>query len=180
MRDVADYGPAPACADAELSLLLSQLDQATGEWLSELGDDVTDDELRWQPFAGGHSVAALIAHIAGVEAFWLHQVAAGEPPRDLEEEVIPGGIDQYALQWGTPPAGRPLAFYKDLLRTTRERTRELVAALEDPRRTFPRTRRDGTTVEYTLRWLLTHVILHEAYHGGQAVLLLLEQRRRAR
>ena len=26
-------------------------------------------------------------------------------------------------------------------------------------------------VEFTLRWLLHHVITHEAYHGGQAVLL---------
>jgi len=30
--------------------------------------------------------------------------------------------------------------------------------------------------EFTLSWLMTHVIVHEAYHGGQAILLLLQQR----
>ena len=175
MRDTFDFGPTVACESAELRLLLAQLDQATHEWSSEL-DDLSERELVWQPFPGGHSIAALLAHIAGVELYWLHHIAAGEPFRDLEEETMGAEIDQYAVSWPPPPPGRPYAFYRELLQTTRERTRQLIPALGDPARVFSRTRSNGEVQALTLRWLLTHVINHEAYHGGQAVLLALQQR----
>jgi uncharacterized damage-inducible protein DinB len=32
----------------------------------------------------------------------------------------------------------------------------------------------GRKYDFSLRWLLQHVITHEAYHGGQAALLKLQ------
>jgi uncharacterized damage-inducible protein DinB len=154
----------------EITNWLSQLDQGTHEWLGELGDDITEAELTWQAFPGGHSVGALLVHIAEVEAYWLHHIACGEPYQDIEAEALQGAIDQYAIQWPTPPA-QSLSFYKTLLATTRAKTKVLIGALENPNHTALRGER-----EFTLSWLMTHVMVHEAYHGGQAVLLLLQQR----
>ena len=155
----------------EIDNWLKQLDQATHEWLGELGDDVTESELTWQAFASGHSIGALLVHIAEVEAYWLHHIACGEPYHDLEAEVLHAAIDQGGIQWPTPPL-HPLSFYKALLTTTREKTKALIGSLGNPNHTALRGER-----EFTLSWLMTHVIVHEAYHGGQAVLLLLQQRR---
>ena len=155
-----------------IATYLEQLDQASREWLGELGDDITEAELVWQPFVGGHSIAALLVHIAEVEQYWLHHVAVGEPYRDMEGEFLEGGvIDQYEIQWATPSAGRLLAFYTEILAATRARTKELMSNVE---LSLVAKRREQ---EFTLHWLLTHVIVHEAYHGGQAVLLLLQQRK---
>lgn len=179
MPDTLDYGPAEI-AHPEIRLLVAQLDQATAEWLSQIDGDVTPEELAWQPFPGGHSLGALFAHLAEVEQYWLHHIAAGEPFTDLAVEMLGAEIDQMGVRWPTPPAGRPFGFYADRLRATRERTRALLAPMDDPDREIVVTRRRGRGVHtYTLRWVLTHTILHEAYHGGQAALLLLEQRRKA-
>lgn len=179
MPDTFDFGPVADCEDHELRLLLAQLDQATHEWLGEIDGDVTPDELTWQAVDDGHSIGALMVHIAEVEAFWLHHVATGAPYRDLEAEALGAAIDQDAALWPTPPPGRPFAYYAGLLRTVRETTRALIPTLGDPARQIARTRADGSVQTYTLRWLLTHVLLHEAYHGGQAILLLLQQRKGA-
>lgn len=160
---------------------LRQLDMATGELnveLDELETEPTIAELCWQPFEGGHSVGALLTHIAEVEAYWLHHIACGEPYEDIESEVLGGAIDQYAVTWATPPP-HPLSHYKALLARVREKTHALIGTLEGPEHTGTRTRRDGTTEEFSLPWLMTHVILHEAYHSGQAILLLLQQRKGA-
>jgi uncharacterized damage-inducible protein DinB len=174
MSERQDCRPVEGVDNGEIALMLGQLDMTTSEWIGEELGDVTADELVWQPFEGGHSIAALMVHIAEVEAFWLHNVGAGEPYHDLEVEVLGAVIDQDNVKWPTPPPGRPLSYYVELLNKTRARTKELIGVLNDPTRVS--TRKDGR--EFTLRWLLTHLILHEAYHGGQAVLLLIEQRKR--
>ena len=69
----------------EVGLLLAMLDDGTREWRGELGE-VPEEAAVWQPFPNGHSIGAVILHVAGVEAFWLHQVAAGRE-RSSEEEA---------------------------------------------------------------------------------------------
>lgn len=72
------------------------------------------------------------------------------------------------MQWPTPPR-KPLAWYLEQQDTIRTRTREIIRTLNDPEMAIPCK---GQT--FTLRWLLHHVLTHEAYHGGQAVLLALQ------
>ena len=160
--------------NGEIALMLAQLDEGTREWLGELPEDLTEAEIAWQPFENGHSIATLCVHIAEVEAFWLHHVACGEPYQDIETPSLDGGlIEQDKIEWAAPPPGRPLSYYTDLMASVRARTRELVGKLDDQKRVS--TRSDGR--KFTLRWLLTHVIGHESYHGGQAVLLLILKRK---
>jgi uncharacterized damage-inducible protein DinB len=158
-------------AKGEVGLLLAMLDDGTREWRGELGE-VPDAAVVWQPFPNGHSIGAIILHIADVEAHWLHRVAGGREPAPEEEERLMGdAIDQYAVQWPAPPA-RPLAWYFEQHDAIRARTRELLCEFDDLDRVTEDPRHPGK-FEFTLRWLLHHVITHEAYHGGQAVLLSL-------
>ena len=160
-----DIVPA-AGLDVQTGLLLSMLDDVTNEWRGMLGD-VSGEALVWQPFPAGHSIGALLLHIADVEAHWLHEVATGLP-RDPEElkTLLSEETQQGQVQWPTPP-NYPLSWYYAQQDAVRARTRRLVAAIGDPLHTGRRGR------EFSLRWLLNHVVSHEAYHGGQAVLLSL-------
>lgn len=159
--------PVGAATNPEVALLLAVLEDATREWREEL-EPVSDEELLRQPFPGGHSIGAVILHIADVEAHWLHEVAAGCTRTEEEVRTLLGDeTDQYAVRWPTPPA-RPLLWYVALHDRVRARTRELIAPMDDLDQVGYR---GGTP--FTLRWLLAHVIEHEAYHGGQAVLLKL-------
>lgn len=153
--------------DPITALLLTQLETATAEWRYELGE-LTDDQIVYQPFPSGHSIGALILHMADVEAYWLHKVACGRT-RSLAEldELLSSTTDQYSVNWPTPPR-HPLAWYYEKHDKIRARTRSLL------RDVYPEDiGNQSSTHAITMRWLLTHVTHHEAYHGGQAVLLSL-------
>lgn len=81
---------------------------------------------------------------------------------------------QYQVQWPTPPS-QPLSWYLAQQDTSRDRTREFLTTINDPEHTGrrPARKKKPNDPDFTLRWLLTHVLAHEAYHGGQAVLLSL-------
>ncbi len=164
MTERVDVPPIPG-ADVQMGLLLAMLDDGTNEWREELGT-VSDETVLWQPFPDGHSIGTLILHITDVEAGWLHHVGAGQArPEEELARLLSRETRQYDLTWPQPPA-RPLSWFLAQHDEIRARTRQIVAAWDDPTLARPR----GDT-EFTRRWLLHHVLTHEAYHGGQAVLL---------
>lgn len=163
---ILDVAPAQGF-EPTVGLLLGILESGTRKWRSELGR-VSKERVIWQPFPNGHSIGAVILHIADVEAYWLHEVTVGRKLSAEEEaRLLTHSTRQYDIQWPQPPP-RPLAWFFEQHDAIRARTREIVASLEGTEQTFPQKRR-----AFTLRWLLHHVIHHEAYHGGQAVLLSL-------
>ncbi len=163
-----DILPVPSL-DVQTGLLLAMLDDNTKDWREELGE-VSQETLLWQPFPGGHSIGVLILHIADVEANWLHEVGAGQPQSEEElSRLLSAETQQYQLSWPTPP-DHPLSWYYAQHDAVRARTHELVVALDDPEHLGIKEKYQGKK-EFTLRWLLHHVLTHEAYHGGQAVLL---------
>jgi uncharacterized damage-inducible protein DinB len=160
--------------EPQVGALLATLEDTTKEWCGEIkGVRPGKEAVVWQPFPNGHSIGVLILHMADVEAFWLHQVAAGRTLSPQEERrLLSSETEQYAVRWPAPPR-QTLAWYLAIHDEIRARTREIVASINDPEHA-------GTygSNTFTLRWLLNHVITHEAYHGGQAVLLGLMYRRR--
>ena len=163
-----------ATADIQIGLLLAMLDDATNEWRKELGA-VSEEAVVWQPFPGGHSIGGIILHIADVEAFWLHQIGEGQARSEEElARLLSKETQQYDLTWPMPPA-QSLSWFLAQHDEIRARTRQAVSAWDDPALARPRG-----DAEFTRRWLLHHVLTHEAYHGGQAVLLsILHSRRQA-
>ncbi len=171
-----DVAPA-AGLDPQLGLLLAMLDDGTNEWREELCEDgeITPEAIIWQPFKEGHSIGAIILHIADVEAFWIEEVAA-QRPRDEEEfkRLLSEETQQMSVKWPVPPQ-KPLSWYWEQHDAIRKRTHKTVRELADPLITRFRPNRNSY---YTLRWILHHVITHEAYHGGQAVLCALQYSRK--
>lgn len=160
---------APTAPATQTALLLALLNDGTREWRDELGD-VTPDALLYQPEPNGHSIGAVLLHIADVEGFWLYDTATGDG-RTLEElqTLLSKETNQNAGVWPAPPP-HPLAWYYEQQDAARRRTLETWQTITDLSAT--RTAQNETQSEaFTLRWLLAHVIAHESYHGGQAVLL---------
>jgi uncharacterized damage-inducible protein DinB len=160
--------------DPQVGLLLAMLGDGTREWREELGQ-VPEDAVVWQPFPQGHSIGALILHLADSESFWIQEVAAGQARTPEEvKALLSEETDQYAINWPIPPK-KPLGWYFEQHDRIRKETRRTVRRLADPEHIGRRGER-----EFTLRWVLHHVITHEAYHGGQAVLLALQYAHRER
>ena len=93
----------------EIALLLTMLREGTREWRSELSA-VPREKVLWQPFPHGHSIGAVILHIADVEAYWVGEVAQGRPRSgDQKRELLSEETCQYSVRWPEPP-DRPLSW----------------------------------------------------------------------
>ena len=163
-RKLFDVAPLAGC-QPDLGLLAAVLEDGTREWREEL-EGVTEDAIVWQPFPGGHSIGGLLFHIIEAEAFWVEMVCMGLPENEaLFKELMSEQIKQYEVRWPTPPR-KPISYYFELQDQVRATTLEHIASLCDPAAVKSRTDYD-----VTVRWVLGHVIQHEAYHGGQIILL---------
>ena len=162
----------------EAGLFLAQLDDQSMR-LTKDTRGLTAAALGWQPAPGMNTIGMLLAHIAIVEVYWTQVGPLGLTAFETES-VLGIGLDDDGLPLaagGTPPAalkGRELPFFDDLLARARAYAKGAVATLTDAdlEREVPRKGRDGTPREIlNLRWILYHMLEHEAGHYGQINLL---------
>jgi uncharacterized damage-inducible protein DinB len=150
--------------DPQIGLLLATLNDSTLEWRENLGEPPVEAIL-WQPAEGFHSIGALILHMIDTEVYWLEEFAAGRAMTEDEKRLLMTlEIKQDSVQWPVPHA-QPIQWYYDLHDRTRRRVIESIRGMN------PERRLGDDSFGCTLRWVLAHVAEHDAYHGGQAVLL---------
>ena len=162
-----------------IGFLVAQLDDQNHRLLEDL-KDITPAELEWQSAPGMNTIGMLLAHIAIVEVWWMHIGPLAKGSTEAAAEPLPGIIglglqaDGMPIEraGGRPPqnlAGKGLSFYAEVLQKARNFTKEATVSLthDDLDRTGSLKRRDGSTGTYTVRWVLYHVLEHEAAHYGQ-------------
>jgi uncharacterized damage-inducible protein DinB len=121
-------------------------------------------------FLGAHSIGALVMHIGEAEWWWMKCNVAGH---QLTDE------DRSAPYWDVledPDAFIKKGYTPDdcfaELDKIRNQTRDLLFTFQDVdlEKTF-NLNRSGETFEYSLRWILHHLVDHEAHHKGQILML---------
>jgi uncharacterized damage-inducible protein DinB len=138
----------------ELANYLERLEDLRGQ-ISGLVAAQTAEALNWRPLPGTgdqatNSLAALAAHSAGAEHFWIAEVVGGRPTtRDREAEFA---------TLAASPAG-----LLRLLENTALETREVFRRLRDT--DLAETRETGGRT-VPVRWCLLHVIDHTSLHLG--------------
>lgn len=144
----------PVLAAGEAQTALAFLEYLRGCIAAKLVG-LGEDDARRSLVPSGTNLLWLAKHVAGVEAFWLHCVFAGDP-----EHVIP---DDENLSADT--VGSVLS----LLRQIGRRSAEVVAA-------HPDLDEVGAIAPFgpplrTLRWTLTHLVEETGRHAGHADIL---------
>lgn len=162
---IIDAKPLPGYQEP-YGLLCAILQDGTNEWRWELDQELSEDAVVWQPYPGAHNIGAIILHIIHVEIYWFEQFALGLPGDPEEAKLfMTDEVDQEAWMWPEPPR-RPISWYFEQHDRIRART------LESIKKWPPADAVKGHgDRQCTMRWVFGHVIQHEAYHGGQAVLL---------
>ena len=156
---------------------LAQMDDQSRRLLEDLRG-TTAAELQWQPKRGMNTIGMLLAHIAIVEVFWL-QVGMERASEAALQAVVKIGGDDDGIPLpagGSPPAalkGRTLGWYTKLLARARKWATRNMKSWSDTSmdRFVVRTRRDGTKRRVSRRWILYHILEHQAGHYGQILLL---------
>ena len=176
--------PLPGFRSREVALFIAQMDDQSRRLTADTRG-LEADALAWQPAPGMNTIGMLLAHIAIVEVFWTRLVLENRPMPFEAHDVLGIGLDDDGMPIkpdARPPAvlaGRDLAFFDDLLARARAHIKQVAAGLEDRdlereitrEHPSPETREARSGRVVTVRWMLYHVLEHEAGHYGQILLL---------
>lgn len=140
------------------------------EQVKESVEGISDEDLQSSAVRGAHSIGALVLHIGEAEWYWMQCVVSGHQLTDEDRrapfwDVLKDPESVFEKSYSAE-------FCLNQIRTIREQTRQTLAQHDDSEldRIFSFVRR-GEAHELSLRWILHHLIDHEAQHKGQILML---------
>ena len=131
---------------------------------------IDDDRFGKPAFLGAHSIGALVMHIGEAEWWWMKCNVSGHQLTDEDRKAPYWDVledpDAFARK------GFTAEFCFQELDKIRNQTRDVLFTFgdNDLERVFS-FERNGEPYEYSLRWILHHLIDHEAQHKGQILML---------
>jgi uncharacterized damage-inducible protein DinB len=138
--------------------------------VSEAVKSIPADKFCRPAFLGAHSIAALVLHIGEAEWWWMQCNVAGHKLTDEDKRAPYWDVldDPDALL----DSGYTAEFCLQQIENIRNQTRDLLFTYGDKDlERIITVNRDGEDHEYSLRWVLHHLIDHEAQHKGQILML---------
>jgi uncharacterized damage-inducible protein DinB len=161
----------------EIGRFLWQMDEQRRRLLEDTRG-LTPEDLEWQCAPGMNTIGMLLAHIAYAETH-LAQVGLLSEPTGHARDVIGIGVEEEGMPLapGAGPssalAGRPLAYFDDLLARARAHTHAVAKTMtdEDLDADIVRPRPSGGRRVFNKGWVLYHMLEHEAGHHSQINLL---------
>ena len=153
-------------APEQIGFYLAGMEEVRGQLrdaVAELSDEVAHAKLRDDT----HSIVQLILHCGEAEFWWIQCVVNGRDPSDAPSywDVLKEG-NESSKGFSAQTAVAEI----DLLST---KTRQLLSGFsdEDLDKYYERKGSDGNVYSRSLRWILHHLIDHEAQHKGQILML---------
>jgi uncharacterized damage-inducible protein DinB len=153
----------------EIGFYLSGMEEVREQTRAAV-EGMSDDQIGRPAIPGAHAIGALVLHIGEAEWYWMQCVVSGQKVTD---EI------RHAAYWDVLKDSKRFSeqtysaeFCLNEIKKLREQTHTTLAAFKDSdlERIFS-TERSGETHERSLRWILHHLIDHEAQHKGQILML---------
>lgn len=140
------------------------------EQLRNAVKDIAVEPLGRPAFLGAHSIGALVLHIGEAEWWWMQCNVAGHQLTEEDEKAPCWDVlekpDEFIRK------GYTAEFCLQQLDNIRNQTRDALFGLgEKDLERIVTFERHGEMSDHSLRWILHHLIDHEAQHKGQILML---------
>jgi uncharacterized damage-inducible protein DinB len=148
---------------------LSGMEEVRGQ-VSAAVKTIPDDLIGKPAFLGAHSIGGLVLHIGEAEWFWMKMVVSGQeltdevknaPYWDILDDLERVARNGYTAEFCLSEIERIRNQTRDVLFSYNDKDLERIITFE----------RKGQATEYNLRYILHHLIDHEAQHKGQIFML---------
>jgi uncharacterized damage-inducible protein DinB len=131
---------------------------------------ISTEQLGRPAFLGAHSIGALVLHIGEAEWWWMQCVVSGHKLTDQDRSApfwdVLDNPEAFASR------GYTAEFCLQEIEKIRNQTREALFVRNDSDlEKVSSFERRGELHEHSLRWILHHLIDHEAQHKGQILML---------
>lgn len=133
---------------------------------------LTKEQLFTPPIEGEFPIGAHLMHIAANELGWLHFISGVEQSADIKKRSYYG---KWLSGQGSDPPKEALEVkeYFDVMTTARKLFVEYISTLSDPDlEEFIIRKKPGGEKRYLKKWIVYHLIEHEAHHRGQMFMLI--------
>jgi len=153
----------------EIGFYVSGMEEVR-EQLRQAVEGMSDDHLGRPAITGAHAIGALVLHIGEAEWYWMQCVISGQEVTDGIRGTPYWDVLKDPLSFSEK--NYSAGFCLNEIKKLREQTHETLTAFEDSdlERIFS-IERGGEIHERSLRWILHHLIDHEAQHKGQILML---------
>lgn len=138
-------------SSSSISTILSVLENQRAH-VKKILDELTNDACNWNPQTDRNSIAVLIEHITGSEAYWIQEVIIGQNVNRIRDK-------EFEYRYRSKKELRTA--YDYMAKSTKD---ILTNRLTKNNLTEEREVRDG---KKTVLWILLHMIEHNYYHIGQ-------------
>ena len=162
--------PDPGTRDPEVGLLYC-LQQELRQRVKSIVAELSPSQLAWVPERGGNSIGMLLLHIVEAELFWIQYVCTGQELTAEQKEIY--RTETFGDPDAPLPDEHPPEWFAEHLDESRLVTEQFYSTLSDAALSECRQFIDEEDREYefTVRWVLYHLLEHEAGHRGQILLL---------
>ena len=135
-------------------------------------EDLSTETLARRAYAGANTIGTLLIHVAEAELFWMQEVIKREPLTATQRQEY--RFDIFGRPGAPAVEAHDFGYFRKRMDEARVVTRRVLEDLGDEDLEQARTWEDmksGEKREFTVRWILQHLIEHEAHHRGQVFLL---------
>jgi uncharacterized damage-inducible protein DinB len=169
MRLIKKAFPAVEGLTPEIACSLAAMEEVRAQ-LRKAVQEMSVEDLARRAIAGAHSIGALVLHIGESEWFWLNCVIKSHKLTDEDHQQPFWDVlkDPEAVAAKNYSA----AFCLETIDGIRQEMHGFLSSLTgaDLENVYSYTR-GSTTMEASLRWILHHLVDHEAQHKGQILML---------
>lgn len=154
----------------EIGFYLSGMEEVRQQ-LHDAVSGLNEQQIGRPAFLGAHPIGALVLHIGEAEWWWMQCVVAGNK---LTEAVRTSPFwDVLEDPEGFGRRGYSAEFCLQEITKIRNQTRDLLFNRSDADlENIHSLQKKNVTHEHSLRWVLHHLIDHEAQHKGQILMLM--------
>lgn len=138
-------------------------------------EHLTKEQLFQNPMDGEYPIGAYLMHLAECEIGWLETLSGKKQSEDLIKRAY-GNVwfDPYPADAAAPPSS-PLEFseYKIVIDEARKNFLDYMSTMDDSELEDEVTlKRKSGDIKFKKKWIIYHIIEHEAHHRGQMFLLI--------
>src|SRR4030095_13599047 len=157
----------------QIDLMIYMLDDIRKITLAGVRN-LTKEQLFQPPVENEFPIGAYLMHLGECDLGWLKSLSGEEQPKDLKKRVYYNAWFDTASEDFAPPS-EPIEAeeYINAITEARERVRKYILSMTDKELDDMIIRkRDGKEIEIPKKWIIYHLIEHEAHTRGQMFLLM--------
>ncbi len=155
----------------QIQLLKWMLEDVRKETLSGI-DHLSKEQLFLAPVEGEYSIGSYLMHFAECDLSWLEILSGEEQPSELKKRAY---FDKWFDVPDPEPPKEPLEIneYLETIAATRKNFIDYISTLNDNdlEKEVVIQRKSGER-KIKKKWIIYHIIEHEAHHRGQMFMLI--------